>query len=152
MKQKEITIKNKIANHLTKNGKKSVSETILLKSIKEIQKVSSKQTSELIKLAILFATPIFKLHTTSNKKRKKKTNIQDTRIPTLIQSENARTSLAIKFLVEGASRSKKRGLSQKLTQELINGASQSSNAVEFKRETQKGALTQKHFLKYFRGR
>ena len=59
MKNKKIKIKNKITNHLMLNGKKKTSEKILLKSFKELQKYSKKQSKKLIKLALIFSTPNF---------------------------------------------------------------------------------------------
>jgi len=72
MKKKSLDIKNKLINNITLDGKKKTSEKILLKSLKELQKSSKKQSKELVKLALVQSTPVFKLHRISNKKLKKK--------------------------------------------------------------------------------
>ena len=72
MKHKKIELKNKIINHLILNGKKETGEKILLKSFKELQKSSKKQPKKLIKLALIFSTPIFKIYKITIKKKKKK--------------------------------------------------------------------------------
>jgi ribosomal protein S7 len=69
---KRFEIKKKIENHLMRNGEKKTSEKLLLQSLKELQKTSSKQTKNLIKLALTQTTPIFKLQKIENKKQRKK--------------------------------------------------------------------------------
>ena len=43
MIKNRLTIKTKFANHLMLNGGKKISEKILLKSFKNLQKISKKQ-------------------------------------------------------------------------------------------------------------
>ena len=69
---KTLTFKNKIINHLIKNGEKKTSENLIIKSFKELQKNSLKNTKELIKIAVINSIPVFKIHTVGNKKQKKK--------------------------------------------------------------------------------
>ena len=92
---KPIDKKNKIMNHSIRNGKKHTSEKLLLKSFKELQKSSNKQSKKLIELAIIHSTPVFKIHKYKNKKQKK--NIKETIF--LIISTKAKISLAIKFIL-----------------------------------------------------
>ena len=88
--------KNKITNHLTQQGKKTKSEKILNKSIKELQKNSKKQTKRLIQLSLTLSSVIFSIRTIKNKKnRKKKVRIK----PTFIANQNKRFSFAIKLIV-----------------------------------------------------
>lgn len=54
-----MKIKTKIVNHFVINGEKKTSEKILLKSFKELQKFSRKQSKMLIKLALVCTTPVF---------------------------------------------------------------------------------------------
>lgn len=44
--KKKIEIKNKLINHLMVNGEKKTSEKILIKSLKELQKDSQKQSKK----------------------------------------------------------------------------------------------------------
>ena len=72
MIKKKIEITRKLVNHLVINGKKPKSEKIVLKSIKALQKTSKKSSQKLFQLALIYNTPIFKLNTITQKKRKKK--------------------------------------------------------------------------------
>ena len=86
-------LKNKIIKHLTINGKKGTSEKIFNKSLKNIQKETNKQLKKIINIAIINATPIFKLHKISNKKRRKR-KLKE--IPAFISKKKFRLTLAIK--------------------------------------------------------
>lgn len=71
-KQKKIEINNKLINHLVVNGKKTKSEKIVLKSLKALQKVSKKSSKKLFQLALIHSTPVFKLNTITQKKKRRK--------------------------------------------------------------------------------
>ena len=58
--------KDKITNHLTQKGKKTKSEKILNKSIKELQKNSKKQTKRKKQLSLTLTSVICSIRT--NKK------------------------------------------------------------------------------------
>jgi len=70
--RREIEIKNKFVNHLITNGKKNKSEKIVYASMKALQTISTKSSKKLTQLALVYNTPIFKLNTITQKKRKKK--------------------------------------------------------------------------------
>lgn len=149
MKNKKSEIRNKIINHLMLNGEKKTSEKILLKSFKELQKCSKKQSKKIIELAIIFSTPIFKIHRIINKKRKKK-NIKE--IPTIITSKKARISLAIKFILNALQNSKSNYFYLEFKKEILLHVKSEGHAVKKKNETQKQALLKKHFFSYYRWR
>ena len=69
---KKVHIKNKIINNLLINGKKNINEKTALKSLKQLQKCSTKQAKKLIQLSIISSLPIFKIQKIKNKKAKKK--------------------------------------------------------------------------------
>ena len=71
-KKQNIEIKNKLINHLVIKGKKSKSEKIVLESFKTLQLNSKKSSKKLFQLALISNTPIFKINTITQKKRKKK--------------------------------------------------------------------------------
>ena len=70
--KKNIQTVNKFTNHLIFNGKKNKGEKILSQSVKALQTTSKKSSKKLVQLALLINTPIFKLNTIVQKKRKKK--------------------------------------------------------------------------------
>lgn len=143
---KKLEIKNKLINHIMINGEKKTSEKIVLNCLKELQKKNSKRTNELVKLAIISATPIFKLHTIKNKKSKKH-KLKE--IPAFITNATYRISLAIKFIITSI---KKKGehFYKKLNKEILLNSQQKGEAVQLKNNLQQKALLQKKFLKFYR--
>lgn len=133
------------------NGKKETGERVLLKSLKEIQKESKKQSQELIKLGIAYATPAFKLHKIANKKQKKR-NKKVREIPAFISDKKARISLAIKFIVTNLKKKKSANFYEKLKQELLANAQYRGAAIQIKNELQKQVLANKRYFAYYRWR
>lgn len=131
------------------DGRKKTSEKILLKSFKELQKYSKKQPKKLVELAIIFSTPIFKIHKIMNKKRKKK-NIKE--IPTLITTKKARISLAIKFILNTLKNKRSNSFYLEFHKEILTHMQNEGSAIQVKNETQKQALLKKHFFSYYRWR
>lgn len=148
-KIKNIEIKDKFINHLIVNGKKSKSEKILSQSIKALQMNSKKSSKKLLQLALIFSTPVFKLNTIMQAKRKKKKQKLKT-IPAFIWNETSRISFAIKFIVETTRKKKHKPILKKLIEELLLSAKNKSDAIDLKKETQKQALFNRHLFKYYR--
>lgn len=147
MTKKEI--KNKIITNIMNNGSKKTSESILFKSFKKLQKNSKKQSKKIFQLAIVNATPIFKLHRIENKKQRKK-NRKVREIPAFISNLTSRTSIAIKFILSSIEQKKIKKFYQQLNQEVLTTARIKGNAIEKKNTLQKQVLSKKHFFKYFR--
>lgn len=145
---RNLEIKNKLLNHLTKNGEKKTSEKILLKSLKKLQKESSKQTKDIIKTALIHSTPIFKVHVIENKKQKKK-NRRTKKIPYFIVNSDSRISLAIKFIME-AVKKKSKPLDTKLKNEVMLNSQQKGGSIEIKTELQKQVLINKKYFNFYR--
>lgn len=144
-----IQIKTKLLNHLTKSGEKSTSEKILLKSLKKLQKESNKQTKEIIKTALIHSTPVFKVHVIENKKQRKK-NRKIKKIPYFIVNNNARISLAIKFIMEVIKKKKSKPLYSKLKHEILLNSQQKGESIEIKTELQKQVLINKRYFNFYR--
>jgi ribosomal protein S7 len=148
MHKKRIQIKAKIINHITKNGEKKTSEKLLLKSIKKLQKTSKKQVKALLQLSILNSVPIFKLHTSSNKKQKKR-HKKVREMPTFIVRPEIRTSLSIKFIVSNKEK-KSKIFYNELTKKFLLAIQPKSGSVSLKNELQKKILLNKRYLTYYR--
>jgi ribosomal protein S7 len=144
-----MKIKTKLINLLTLNGKKEVGEKNLLKSIKELQKNSNKKYSEILHLALIYATPIFKLHRIKNKKIKKNRNKKFKEIPGFIKNKNSRISLAIKFILLSI-RNKSETFYKKFNKEILLNAIENGNTLQVKNELQKSILIKKHYFRYYR--
>jgi ribosomal protein S7 len=144
-----MKIKTKLINLLTLSGKKEVGEKNVLKSIKELQKTSNKKYSEILHLALIYSTPIFKLHKIKNKKIKKNRNKKFKEIPGFIKNKNSRISLAVKFILCSIA-NKNETFYKKFNKEIILNATQKGNTLQIKNELQKSILTKKHFFRYYR--
>lgn len=143
---KKLEIKKKLINHIMINGEKKTSEKIILNCYKELQKKTKKKTNELIKLAVISASPIFKLHIITNKKSKKK-KVKE--IPAFITNNNYRISLAIKFIISSIQK-KGEHFYNKLNKEIILNSQQKGDAVQLKNNLQKKVLMRKKYLKFYR--
>jgi len=147
MQKTKVEIKNKIINHLLVDGKKKTSEKSLLKSFKELQKQSTKNSKKLTQLAILLALPIFKVHKIANKKKRNK---QVREIPAFILKERARVSLAIKFILASIKKRTPNKFYIKLKQEILLNSQNKGEAILMKDELQKQVLLKKRFFRYYR--
>ena len=146
---KNIETKRKIINHIMDNGGKKTSEKIVLKTIKNLQKNSKKQTKQIIQLAIVNATPTFKLHKIENKKQKKR-NRKVREVPAFISKQTSRTSSAIKFILSSIEKKSNKKLYKKLNQEILLTSEHKGNAIDFKNSLQKQVILKKHLFKYYR--
>ena len=145
-----MQIKNKLVNHIMKNGEKKTSEKILLKSLKKIQKNSTKRSKNLIKLAIIYSTPVFKLHKIINNKKQKKKNKKIREIPAFIAKPLSRTSLAIKFILFNIKNKKSNSFDTKLKHEIFITAQSKGTSIELKNTLQKQVLLKKRLFNYYR--
>ena len=104
---KNPEIKKKVLSILTKNGKKSLSEKILLQSLKVINKTSKKQSIDIFKVALVLVSPTFKLYKLKGKKKKKKKkNIKIKEVPSFLKTSMKRNSAAIKLMIKNSTSSK----------------------------------------------
>jgi ribosomal protein S7 len=150
MTKNGLKIKTKFANHLMLDGGKKISEKIILKSFKNLQKISKKQINNVMKLSLLYATPIFKLHKISNKKVKK--NKKKIRvIPAFIPKIITRISLGIKYILFNINKKKtNKFLFNKLQEEILIIAQNNGAFLEIKKETQQQTLLNKRYFRYYR--
>lgn len=142
-----VPIKSKILNHLLLDGKKKTSEKILLQSFKELQKFSAKQPTELIQLAVVCCTSVFKIHKQIRANRKKK-HVRE--IPTIIISKKARISLAIKFILRSLINKNLNCSYAKLYTGVFSTVNNEGSAIQIKNEIQTQLLIKKHFFFNYR--
>nr|WDD39302.1 ribosomal protein S7 [Gomphonema parvulum] len=143
-----LSVKTKLLNHLTKNGEKKTSEKILFKSLKKLQKDSSKPTKDVLKTALVLSTPVFKVHVIENKKQRKK-NRKIKKIPYFIVNNNSRISLAIKFIMKSIN-NKVKPLYSKLQNEILWTSQQKGDSINFKKELQKQVLINKKYFNFYK--
>ena len=142
-----MEIKTKITKQLIKNGTKTCSEKILIKSIKEIQKTFKIKSKDLLVLTIRNINITYKMHKFQPKKRKKK---KITEIPGFVLSTLSRTSHTIKNLINKAKTNKNMHLYLKLKTEIISNSRQLENASVFQKklELQKNIFTKNRIFRY----
>lgn len=145
---KKLNIKNKFINHIMNKGRKMQSEKLLLKSIKELNKLSKKQIKNLMQLSIIQTSPTFKLHTSVNKKRKKK-KFKTHETPAFITQSANRTSLAIKYVLSNSEKQFTHKFYDKFKREVIELMTQ-KDVHDNKIELQKKVISKKNYLRYYR--
>ena len=147
--KKKFEIKKKFINHFMKNGKKTTSEKILLNSLKELQKISYKQSEELIKNVVINSLPVFTIHKLENRKqKKKKRKIKE--IPFFIVNSKSRISLAIKLIIE--SLKKQSCFFKDFNKEVLANNQQKGSSIQLKAELQKKVIYNKRYFRFYRWR
>lgn len=145
-------LKQKILNHFLKNGGKKTCESKLLKALKLIQKSKKHTHIEILKLAILNTTPIFRVIKLKEKKRKKGSKT-DKEIPSFLSGYASRSSWALKYISFAAKKNKLKSNNifyKQLGQEILTNANSEGDAIKQVQEVQKKALQKKKFFRYYR--
>ena len=143
-----ISLQQKLVNTLMNSGNKRTGEKILMKSLKLLQKSTVKKHINLIQLAVINATPTFKVNQQLLKKGKRKSKKD---IPTFITNDSLRTMLSLKFIKNASIKSQSSAcFYENLTQEILASSTLKSQSVEKKNELQKRTLINKRYLSKFR--
>lgn len=145
---KKTELKKKLTNHITKNGKKEISEKILTKTFKRIQRYQKKNYTDIVKLSLTNATPTFKMIELTDKKRKKK-SVKE--IPTFLSNYKSRTSWGIKYLTKSSNLQKNHTtFFKKMENEFLITAKSESQTVTLKNNFQNKALQEKKYFRFYR--
>lgn len=137
-----MNLKKKIFNQIMSNGNKPTSEKIILKSLKQIQKIHTKKKfDELLKLGLINSSPIVYL---KHIKRKRKQTIE---FPFLLQF-NSRLFYGIKFILNNCKSKNSNSFYKQLELELINSSKNLSKSVEKKKNLHQQAFLKKKFANY----
>jgi small subunit ribosomal protein S7 len=143
-----MKIIEKFVNHITLNGKKATSEKLIIQSIKYLQKrYKNKNSDDLIKLALVYSTPIFWIYIYRNKKRRKKTFWE---LPGLIKNKLAWISLAIRFILQSIQQQEKKPFFIKLNKELSNNITGKSTSILLKNTLHQKVVTQKKYIRFYK--
>ena len=143
----KLSIKTRIYNASLISGNKKTVEKNLLKSLKKIQKMTNKDHTQILKLAIKNLTPTLKMDKQKMKRRKRKANQE---IPTFIRNNFLRVNLALKYITQNSNnRAESNQVGTKLADEIISSANFNSSSIDKKTELQNKVLLQKTlFFKY----
>jgi ribosomal protein S7 len=146
-KNKTIVLKNKIINVFMKNGNKHISEKMLLKCSKLLQKSSKKHFQHLVQLALINTTSTFKLNEQVMKKGKRKSKKV---IPSFIINDSRRIMTSLKYLKTTVCKSKNSANSYKNLAEEILAFSFLKGQSEQKTKLQTQILLNKRYLSKFK--
>lgn len=143
-------VKTKFINRIMSNGNKTTCENLLIKSFKNLQANSKKQSKKIFQLSILNFMPLFRLNEISNKKLKKKQR-KIKIIPSFVANTDKRISLSIKYIIKELTKNEiKNPFDKKLYQKLLTIAINKKSFFEHKPETIEKILANKRYLKSYR--
>lgn len=144
---KIFRLKTKIINVIMVSGKKTTAEKILLNFAKKLQKSSNKHFKNLVQLAIINLTPIFKLKEQIVKKGKRKA-IKNS--PFFITTDALRMMVCLKLIKYVVIKSKNSNpLYVKLANEVLLASTLKGDSIDRKTEMQKQILLNKRYLSKF---
>lgn len=144
----QTKLKNKVLSHIIVRGQKETSEKILKKSLKTLQKVQNQSHSDLIKLAIINSTPMFRVIKLKNNRRRKKKSVKE--IPAFLSTYMFRASWSLKYLTQTLNKKESKTFSKGFNDEILLNAKQLGKAVKFKNELQDQALKKKKYFRNYR--
>ena len=149
LKKNKVTIlKDKLINVFMKNGKKFTGEKILLKSSKLLQNLSKKKNLNIVKLAIINTTSVFKLNEQVMKKGKRKSKKIT---PSFIVRDSFRIMTAFKSIQASAKKNQNSiNFHKNLVKEVLASASLKSHSIEQKAKLQNQILLNKRYLSRFK--
>lgn len=143
-------VKTKFINRIMNNGNKTTCENLLIKSFKNLQINSKKQSKKIFQLSIINFMPLFRLNEISNKRVKKKQR-KIKIIPSFVAKTDKRISLSIKYMIKELIKNGiKNKFDKKLYQKLLIIAINKKSFFEHKSETIDKILANKRYLKNYR--
>lgn len=147
-KSKTIALKNKMVNVFMRNGNKHISEKMLLKSSKLLQKSSKKNFQHLVQLAVINTTSTFKLSEQVMKKGKRKSKKVT---PSFIIKDSLRIMTSLKCIKTTVCKSKSSvDLHENLAKEILAFSSLKGQLIEQKTKLQTQILLNKRYLSKFK--
>lgn len=134
-------IKNKMINHILQKGKKTKSEKIINKSLKELQKYSKKSIKKIIQLSIVLSSVIFKTHIITPH-----FNIR----PIFINNKKKIFFFGLKLIVSGAKKNYSNCFHNKLKEKIFSTTQLKNNTIKNKELAENNISSKKHLFKYFK--
>jgi small subunit ribosomal protein S7 len=126
-----------IINRILLKGKKNIAQKIFYEAMKEIKKNSKKEPLEILKKAIINATPIVEI-------KSKRIGGATYQVPIEVKSERG-NSLALRFIIKAARKRSGKNMINKLENEILDAYNNTGNSVKKKEEIHKMAEANKAF-------
>ena len=130
----------KFINGIMWDGKKSIAESILYRSLDIIHKRTNEDPLKLFEKAIENVKPVLEV-------RSRRVGGSTYQVPVEIRPER-RQALAIRWLIQYARGRGEKSMEEKLASELLDAASNKGSAVKKKEDTHKMAEANKAFAHY----
>ena len=136
--------KNKIIaqfiNKILTDGKKSISESIVYKSLKVLEERTKGNPLEILDKCLDNIRPVLEV-------KPRRVGGATYQVPIEVSPERANT-LAIRWLVDFASKRKEKSMAERLAAEILDGASNTGNSIKKKEDLHKMAEANRAFAHY----
>ncbi len=134
------TIVEKLVNHIMRKGKKTVARRIVYGAFAIIKEQTKKSPVEVLEDALAKAAPLLEV-------KAKRIGGATYQVPTEVKGER-RTTLAIRWIIQGAKSKKGKPMAEKLAQELIDATNNQGWAIKKKTDTQRMAEANRAFAHF----
>jgi small subunit ribosomal protein S7 len=134
------TLVTKFVNSMMWAGKKSTAQNIFYSALKTLQEKGGDEALKLFKKAVENAKPVLEVKT----RRVGGANYQ---VPVEVNPDR-RTSLAIRWLITYSRARGEKGMTEKLTNELLDAANNRGSAIKKKEDVHRMAEANKAFAHY----
>ena len=140
----DTVYKNKIIaqfiNKILTDGKKSISESILYGSLKVLEERTKGNPLEILDKCLDNIRPVLEV-------KPRRVGGATYQVPVEVSPERANT-LAIRWIVDFASKRKEKSMAERLAAEILDGASNTGNSIKKKEDLHKMAEANKAFAHY----
>jgi len=130
----------KFVNTLMKQGKKSVAESIVYRSMKIMEDRAKSDPLRMFKQAVDNVKPVLEV-------KSRRVGGATYQVPVEVRAER-RTSLAFRWIIGFSRKRTEKSMAERLAAELIEAASSRGNSVKKKEDTHKMAEANKAFAHY----
>ena len=134
------TLVTKFVNSMMWDGKKSTAQGIFYDAMKNLEKRGGDEALKLFKKAVENAKPVLEVKT----RRVGGANYQ---VPVEVNADR-RTSLAVRWLISYARQRGEKGMTDKLSNELLDAANSKGGAIKKKEDVHRMAEANKAFAHY----
>jgi small subunit ribosomal protein S7 len=136
------SLKSKILTNLINKGSKTISEKLLKKSIKNIQKISRKNHIEILKKALINSSPVMTIKKIGKNKKKSR------EFPYLI-SKKLRLSSGLKYILETLKNKQKiQNFYNEFSTELILTSQNKSTTTKLKNNVHEQTFLKKKYANF----
>jgi len=129
-----------LINRILKKGKKNLAQRIFDQSMMEIQESTSRDPIEVLGEAIVNVTPTMEV-------KSKRVGGSTYQVPREVCSERG-TTLALRWILQGAETRPERGMVLQLSREIIDASKNTGSAIRKKDETHRMAEANKAYAHF----